>query len=85
VDRGQAALAEPMTDDAQREAFDILAGCSTGATHDALLAVGCTETALAALCRRGLVSRRTAALANPRGLIVTRYWITDAGKKESPC
>jgi hypothetical protein len=45
-----------------------------------LLGLGITETTIAALCRRGLAGKRTAPMANPPGLVVTRYWITDAGR-----
>jgi hypothetical protein len=63
----------------------ILAGCAgEGATHDALLrSSGCTGKDLGNLVRQGFARQRTAAMANPPGLVVTRYWITDAGLEES--
>jgi hypothetical protein len=64
----------------QLHALAVLADCAEGATHDALLQnARCDPGALAALVRQGLVRRRTAPMANPPGLIITRYWITEAG------
>ena len=61
--------------------LEILAGClGEGATHDALLlSSGCTADDLAALVRDGFARQRTAPMANPPGLVITRYWITDSG------
>lgn len=64
----------------QRHALAALADCPEGSTRDALITnAGCAPEALAALVRQGHARERTAPMANPPGLVVTRYWITDAG------
>ena len=74
---------------AQRHALAMLADCPEGSTHDALIHnAGCAADALAALVDQGLARVRTAPMANPPDLLVTRYWITDAGLKfhrSKPC
>jgi hypothetical protein len=66
--------------DQRRHALAMLAACPEGSTRDALIHnAGCTAEALAALVRQGHARERTAPMANPPGLVVTRYWITDAG------
>jgi hypothetical protein len=63
---------------AESHALAVLADCPAGATHEALTRnAGCTAKALAGLVAAGLARVRTAPLANPPGLVVTRYWLTD--------
>jgi hypothetical protein len=75
--------------DAQRHALAVLADCPEGSTRDALITnAGCDADALAWLVKHALARDRTKPMANPAGLMVTRYWITDAGLKfhrSKPC
>lgn len=66
---------------AQEHALAILDDCPEGATHEALVRnARCAPDALMDLVDLGAARSRTAPLANPPGLVVTRYWITDAGR-----
>ena len=60
-----------------------LAGCPRGATADRLDALGFDAATLASLVRAGLVRTRVATMANPKGLSVTWFYITDAGLADS--
>lgn len=63
----------------QFKALAILGDCDVGATEDALLALGVTQDALAALVEFRFAGAYVARFANPAGLKVTRYWITPLG------
>jgi hypothetical protein len=67
-----------MTD--ERRVLKTLAGCPRGATADNLSALGFDAATLASLVRAGLVRTRVATMANPKGLKVTWFYITDLGR-----
>jgi hypothetical protein len=59
----------------------VLADCPNGATQDALINnAGCDLGTLKSLVKLGRVRRRRSTLANPPGLVVVRYSITDQGR-----
>ena len=65
-----------------RRALSTLANCpTTGATQSILLARGVSQEALDRLVRRGLARTRFAKMANPGGLEVTWYLITEKGRR----
>jgi hypothetical protein len=62
-------------------ALEVLAGCPQGIT-DGMLIIKCLDLSVFDdLVERGLASAAEQRHANPNGPIVTRYWITDAGRK----
>jgi hypothetical protein len=63
------------------ECLRILAECEQGATEDALLARGITKEILVVLHEDGWVDAMVRRFANPAGLVINHYYITDVGRK----
>jgi hypothetical protein len=58
----------------------VLAGCPTGASEHALAMIGIGRDQLDRLAADGLAVGYVRTFANPRGLRVAWFYITDAGR-----
>jgi DNA-binding PadR family transcriptional regulator len=62
------------------DALKMLDDCPEGATHDNLLSHGITAKTLADLVGDGLLRDHIVTMANPKGMRVTWYRITEKGR-----
>ena len=66
----------------QHRALAMIAGCPNGITDGALeLLHRFAPDTIAALYAAGLIEGHRQVHDHPKGLVVTRYWVTAAGRK----